>query len=170
MDEVSDAITTKSIFAVHREVDSKLDKYSDSITAHFCKDWREINTTIDDKIHKERAQITEDITRKINKSLLNEQLVMQKTLLAVHQSFSNNLANMAKLLNITVDTMVADLGKLFTLETTINTLALDLAPVRDFQKQFGNIADTVVRVDGNLSALRNLQATTLETAVMDHQK
>jgi hypothetical protein len=46
-------------------------------------------------------------------------------------------------------------------------LALDLAAVRDFQKQVGNIANTVARVDGNLSALCNLQATTLETAVTD---
>jgi hypothetical protein len=92
---------------------------------------------------------------------------MQKTLLAVCQSFFDDLANTVKLLNITVETMVVDSGKLSTLETTVNTLALDLATVRDFQKQVGNIADTVAQVDGNLSALRNLQATTLETAVMD---
>ena len=87
----------------------------DSITAHFCTNRREINTTIDDKIRKERVQITEDITRKINESLLNEWLVMQKTLLAVCQRFSNDLANTAKLLNITVETMVAYSGKLSTL-------------------------------------------------------
>ncbi len=165
LDEVLDAVTTMVILAAHRKVDSKLDEYPDSITAHFCTDWREINTTIDDKIHKERAQITEDITRKINESLLNEWLVMQKTLLAVCQRFSNDLANTAKLLNITVETMVANSGKLSNLETTVNTLALDLAAVRDFQKQVGNIADMVARADGDLSALRNLQATTLETAV-----
>jgi hypothetical protein len=53
LDKVSDTITNKAISAVHREVDSKLDEYSDSITAHFCTNWREINTMIDDKIRKE---------------------------------------------------------------------------------------------------------------------
>jgi hypothetical protein len=46
-------------------------------------------------------------------------------------------------------------------------LALDLAAVRDFQRQVSKIADTIAWVDGNLSALCNLQATTLETAVTD---
>ncbi len=66
LDEVSDAVTNKAISVVHREVDSKLDEYLDSITAHLCTNWREINTTIDDKIHKEWVQITGDITRKIH--------------------------------------------------------------------------------------------------------
>ncbi len=66
LDKVSDAVTNKAISAVHREVDSKLDEYLDSITAHFCTNWREINTMIDDKIRKEWVQITEDITKKIN--------------------------------------------------------------------------------------------------------
>ncbi len=66
LDKVSDAITKKAISVVHREVNSKLDEYLDSITAHFCTDWREINTTIDDKIRKEWVQITEDITKKIH--------------------------------------------------------------------------------------------------------
>jgi hypothetical protein len=66
LDEVSNAVTSKAISAVHCKVDSKLDEYLDSITAHFCTNRREINTTIDDKIRKERVQITEDITRKIH--------------------------------------------------------------------------------------------------------
>ncbi len=116
LDEVLDAVTTKAILAVHREVDLKLDKYLDSITAHFCTDRRESNTTINDKIRKEREQITEDITRKINKSLLDKWLVVQNSLLVVCQSFSDDLANTAKLLDITVKTMVADSGNLSTLK------------------------------------------------------
>jgi hypothetical protein len=150
-----------AILAVRRKVDCKLDKFSDAITAQFHTNPMEINTTIDDKLCSEWVHST----KKFNESILNEQAVLKTAVLKVRKSFSDDLASTARLLKSTVETLVTYLGKLSTLETTVNTLAMDLAAVKDVKTQVGNIADTIAWVEGDLAALRKLQATNLEAAV-----
>jgi hypothetical protein len=143
-------IADKVMAAFHRNVISKLNKFMDTITAWFMEERKVTNTAFNATIGKARVDIA---------------MTMDNKLRVIRKTFDKKLAKAASLFQCNMEEMIADSANWF--DASINTINEDLAMVKDVTNQVGELAETIARVDGDVSALRSLHATTLESGLMD---
>jgi hypothetical protein len=128
-------IADKAMAAFNCDINSKLNKSTDTIMAWFMEKQKVTNTTINATIGKACVDIA---------------MTMDDKLRVIWETFDEKLAKTASLFQHNMEELIADSAKRF--DTSINTINKELATVKDVTNQVDKLAKTIARVDRDVTA------------------